>query len=63
MSFALQLLAARHVVAEAGSLTAGCHPVPAAIDARVAQLKLAAAGVAIDSLTADQQQYLTHWEA
>ena len=63
MSFALQLLAARHVVTHADSLAAGCHPVPADIDARVAQLKLAAAGVAIDTLTADQRDYLTRWEA
>ncbi len=60
MSFALQLLAARHLVTQAGSLAAGCHPVPAAIDERVAQLKLAAAGVAIDTLTKDQLEYMTH---
>ena len=63
MSFALQALAVRHVVASAGSLAAACHPVPAAIDEQVARLKLAAAGVTIDTLTADQQQYLAHWQA
>ena len=63
MSFALQLLCARHVVTEAGALAPDCHPVPPAIDARVAQLKLAAAGVAIDALTSDQQEYLSHWQA
>jgi adenosylhomocysteinase len=63
MSFALQLLAARHVVQNAGSLVPACHPVPAAIDARVAELKLAAAGVAIDTLTSDQREYLAHWQA
>src|SRR5262245_12866695 len=63
MSFALQALAARHVVASAGSLAADCHPVPAAIDEQVARLKLAAAGVAIDTLTSDQRQYLAHWQA
>jgi adenosylhomocysteinase len=63
MSFALQLLAARHVVTHAGSLAADCHAVPAAIDTRVAQLKLAAAGVSIDTLTPDQHDYLTHWHA
>ncbi|MEO8465029.1 MAG: adenosylhomocysteinase [Gammaproteobacteria bacterium] len=63
MSFALQLLAAHHVVTESSSLAPGVHPVPAAIDARVAQLKLAAAGVAIDALTNDQKEYLAHWEA
>jgi adenosylhomocysteinase len=63
MSFALQALAARHVVEQAGSLTADCHPVPTSIDEHVARLKLTAAGIAIDTLTADQQQYLAHWQA
>jgi adenosylhomocysteinase len=63
MSFALQALAARHVVSSAGSLAADCHPVPAAVDEQVARLKLAAAGVAIDTLTSDQQQYLASWQA
>jgi adenosylhomocysteinase len=63
MSFALQAMAARHVVRSAGPLPAGCHPVPPEIDAEVARLKLAAAGVAIDELTADQREYLAHWRA
>jgi adenosylhomocysteinase len=62
-SFALQALAARHVVASAGSLAADCHPVPVGLDEQVARLKLAAAGVAIDALTTDQQQYLADWRA
>lgn len=62
MSFALQLLAARHVVERAGSLAAECLPVPAAVDDAVARLKLAAAGVLIDTLTADQQHYLASWQ-
>lgn len=60
MSFALQALAARHVVTT--PLAPDCHPVPAEIDAHVAELKLAAAGVTIDSLTGDQQDYLAHWK-
>jgi adenosylhomocysteinase len=63
MSFALQALAARYVVDRAGTLAAGCHSVPAAIDEEVARLKLAAAGVAIDTLTRDQREYLSHWQA
>jgi adenosylhomocysteinase len=62
MSFALQALAARFVVERAGTLAADCHPVPAAIDEQVARLKLAAAGVSIDTLTTDQQDYLVHWQ-
>jgi adenosylhomocysteinase len=61
MSFALQALAARHVVAHAGTLAAACHAVPATIDEHVARLKLAAAGVSIDALTPDQRDYLADW--
>jgi adenosylhomocysteinase len=63
MSFALQALAARYVVEQGRSLAADCHAVPANIDERVARLKLAAAGVAIDALTSDQRDYLAHWQA
>jgi adenosylhomocysteinase len=63
MSFALQALAVRHVVESAGSLGAECHPVPAAIDEQVAVLKLAAGGVSLDTLTAEQRDYLAHWQA
>jgi len=63
MSFALQALAARYVVENAGKLAADCHPVPAAIDEQVARLKLEAAGVSIDSLTSDQREYLAGWQA
>ena len=63
MSFALQALAARYVVERAGTLAADCYAVPAAIDEEVARLKLAAAGVSIDALTIDQQEYLAHWRA
>ena len=63
MSFALQALSARYVVERSGALAPGCYPVPAAIDEQVARLKLAAAGISIDALTADQQEYLAHWRA
>ncbi len=62
MSFALQALCTRRVVEQAGALAVGCHPVPAEIDEEVARLKLAADGVEIDTLTADQQTYLAHWQ-
>jgi adenosylhomocysteinase len=37
------------------------HPVPAAIEGRVARLKLAALGVRCDDLTAAQAGYLRDW--
>jgi adenosylhomocysteinase len=35
--------------------------VPADVDAEVARLKLAALGVRIDALTAEQRRYRTSW--
>jgi adenosylhomocysteinase len=63
MSFALQVLSARYLVERSSTLAPGCYPVPATIDEHVARLKLAAAGISIDALTADQQEYLAHWQA
>jgi len=36
--------------------------VPLAIDDEVASLKLAAMGIRIDTLSAEQKKYLTSWE-
>ncbi|MBI2401893.1 MAG: adenosylhomocysteinase [Gemmatimonadetes bacterium] len=63
LSFANQALAAEHLVRHGGSLTKAVHRIPGEIDQRVARLKLAAMGIAIDSLTPEQQQYLASWEA
>jgi len=38
------------------------HEVPEAIDAEVARLKLASLGIEIDTLTADQRDYLASWQ-
>jgi adenosylhomocysteinase len=63
LSFANQALAAEHLVRDGGSLSKAVHRLPADIDRRVAQLKLAAMGIAIDQLTPEQQKYLASWEA
>jgi adenosylhomocysteinase len=63
MSFANQALAAEHLVKQAGKFTKAVHRLPDAIDRRVAELKLAALGVAIDDLTPVQQKYLASWDA
>jgi len=39
------------------------YPVPHEIDAEIARLKLAAMGMNIDTLTDEQQKYLTSWES
>ena len=61
VSFALQALCVEELVRARGTLVAGVHPVPAAIDREVARLKLAALGVEIDQPTPEQQHYRESW--
>jgi adenosylhomocysteinase len=63
MSFANQALAAEHLVKSGGTLSKAVHRLPAEIDRRVAELKLAALGVEIDTLTSEQRKYLASWDA
>ncbi|MFZ0995346.1 MAG: adenosylhomocysteinase [Candidatus Dormiibacterota bacterium] len=62
MSFANQALSAAYLAQHAGELKAAVHDVPKEIDEEVARLKLAALGVDIDVLTAEQLAYLGSWE-
>jgi adenosylhomocysteinase len=62
MSFANQSLGAEYLVKNVASLSAAVHRVPEAIDREIARLKLAAGGVAIDTLTAEQTKYLASWD-
>ena len=62
MSFANQALAVEYLVREGRGLRPDVYPVPQALDEQVAALKLAAMGVAIDTLTPEQQRYLSSWE-
>lgn len=48
-------------LAGADTLPPGVHQVPAELDGRVAELRLAAIGVEIDSLTVGQRDYLRSW--
>jgi adenosylhomocysteinase len=59
VSFALQALAAEHLAG--ADLGPGVHAVPPELDRQVAALKLAALGVEIDTLTGDQEAYLSSW--
>ena len=61
LTFATQALAVEGLATAAGPLPPGVHPVPAAIEERVARHKLAALGVRCDDLTAAQQEYLRGW--
>ncbi|MBI4340691.1 MAG: adenosylhomocysteinase [Candidatus Omnitrophica bacterium] len=62
MSFANQALAADYLVQHSAELGRHVYPVPKAIDREIARLKLKALGIAIDTLTPEQQRYLSSWE-
>jgi len=63
MSFANQALCAEYVVNNEKKLKNEVYPVPADIDAEIARLKLASMNIYIDTLTDEQQKYLTSWES
>ncbi len=62
MSFANQALSAEFMVKNAAKLEKKVYSVPEDIDKEIARLKLAAMGVKIDDLTAEQVKYLGSWE-
>jgi adenosylhomocysteinase len=62
MSFANQSLSVEHMVKNASTLEKKVYAVPQDIDKTIARLKLAAMGVTIDALTAEQERYLTSWQ-
>jgi adenosylhomocysteinase len=61
MSFANQALSAEYLVKNRGKLENKVYPVPEAIDKQIASLKLHGMGVAIDTLTQEQFDYLNSW--
>jgi adenosylhomocysteinase len=61
LTFATQALAVTHLATAGAALGPGVHPVPGAIEERVARHKLAALGVRCDDLTAGQEAYLREW--
>jgi adenosylhomocysteinase len=62
MSFANQALCAEYMAKNYKTLEHKVYDVPADIDAEVARLKLKAMRIEIDTLTEEQQRYLTSWE-
>ena len=62
MSFANQALAVEHLLRADPPLEPGVHEVPGDIDQMVARLKLASMGVELDTLTQEQQRYLSSWD-
>jgi adenosylhomocysteinase len=61
MSFANQALCAEYIVKAASGLENKVYPVPKDIDEEVGKLKLNAMGIEIDTLTAEQYEYLHSW--
>ena len=62
MSFANQALAAEYLAKSAVQLEKRVYRVPMEIDKEIARLKLKAMGVEIDTLTKEQEKYLSSWE-
>jgi adenosylhomocysteinase len=62
MSFANQALSLEYLVKNRGKLEIKVYEVPQELDQRVAELKLAAMGVEIDTLTPEQVAYLASWQ-
>lgn len=62
MSFANQALCAEFMVNQAAELEPGVYEVPVEIDQAIAELKLASMGVKIDTLTEEQEKYLSSWQ-
>jgi adenosylhomocysteinase len=62
MSFANQALSVEYLVNEYASMENQVYDVPRDIDDEIARLKLAAMKVDIDTLTDEQEQYLSSWE-
>lgn len=62
MSFANQALSAVYMVRNSVNLEKTVYPVPEDVDKEIARIKLAEMGVKIDTLTAEQERYLSSWE-
>ena len=62
MSFANQALSAEYIVQNADELENQVYTIPEVVDRDIARLKLDSMGIKIDTLTEEQQKYLTSWE-
>jgi adenosylhomocysteinase len=62
MSFSNQALAAEYLIANEGDLEPKIYTLPPEIDAQVASIKLAHLGGTLETLTDDQEKYLSGWQ-
>jgi adenosylhomocysteinase len=63
MSFANQALGAEYMLVHAKEMESHVYTIPTHIDKDIARLKLQAMGVKIDTLTPEQEKYLSSWES
>lgn len=61
MSFALQALSAKYIADNHSQMENRVYKVPKEIDHRVANMKLKAMDINIDTLTQEQEDYLRGW--
>jgi adenosylhomocysteinase len=61
MSFANQALASEYLTTEGADLERRVYRVPSILDRQIASLKLTAMGIEIDTLTEEQERYLSSW--
>ncbi len=62
MSFANQALCARYMLQHSEQLENRVYTVPQEIDQEIARIKLEAMGIGIDTLTPEQEVYLSSWQ-
>jgi adenosylhomocysteinase len=62
LTFAIQALCAHHLANEHASMENRVHLLPKAINDEVARTKLDVAGMAVDALTPEQEEFLTTWQ-
>lgn len=62
MSFANQALGMEFIVKNRGKLENKLYTLPREVDEKIAKLKLDSMGIKIDTLTAEQEEYLNSWK-
>ena len=62
MSFANQALGIEFIVKNQGKLENKMYTLPREVDEKIAALKLESMGIKIDTLTAEQEEYLNSWK-
>ncbi|MFI3301160.1 MAG: adenosylhomocysteinase [Candidatus Gastranaerophilales bacterium] len=62
MSFANQALGIEFLVKNKGKLENKLHTLPHEVDLKIAEIKLQSMGIEIDTLTAEQEEYLNSWK-